>query len=115
MLPLRSGISRRVVPRRRLCWSCNVTDAGLARVAEVRAGVGQGEREMRPPSRVPSTLAPLRRAKLFGVALALLTVAVAAQAPKAPKFRHERSVEAPTGGPHRLAVDVTLLAGGKPF
>lgn len=51
----------------------------------------------------------------LGVAFALLTVAVAAQEPKAPKFRHERSVEAPAGGPHRLAVDVTLLAGGKPF
>lgn len=53
--------------------------------------------------------------KYLGIVFALLMIAVSAQEPHAPKFRHERSVDAPTSGAHRLAVDVTLLAGGKPF
>ncbi len=57
--------------------------------------------------------------KCIGLTLAVAVAVAAAQEPKppsaAPKFRHERSVDAPTSGAHRLAVDVTLLSGGTPF
>jgi len=53
--------------------------------------------------------------RLRVMSVLLLAVPLAAQEPRAPKFRHERSVEAPTAGAHRLVLDVTLLAGGTPF
>jgi len=50
------------------------------------------------------------------LALVLFAATLAAQtpAPGAP-FRFERPIVVAAGGPHRLAIDVPLLAGGNPF
>jgi hypothetical protein len=50
-------------------------------------------------------------------ALVLLAVALAAQDRPAPNppFRFERPIVVSTGGPHRLAIDVSLLVGGNAF
>jgi hypothetical protein len=48
--------------------------------------------------------------------LVLFVAALSAQErPPAPAFRFERPVAAAAGKPHRLAIDVPLLAGGNPF
>lgn len=47
--------------------------------------------------------------------LALVSLVLSAQTPVAPRFRYERTVQVTAGGSNRLDVDVTLLAGGKPF
>ena len=50
------------------------------------------------------------------VLLGALTVAAAAQQPaQPPTFRFERPIVTNGEGPHRLAIDVPLLAGGRPF
>jgi uncharacterized protein DUF3999 len=46
---------------------------------------------------------------------ALLTTASAQQPRNPPTFRFERTVTTDGGGPRRLAIDVPLLTGGKPF
>ena len=47
--------------------------------------------------------------------LVIASVAVGAQGPTAPKFRHERAVELTSGHAHRLDIDATLLTGSQPF
>jgi hypothetical protein len=56
------------------------------------------------------------RARLAMSALVVLAVALDAQSP-APNaaFRFERPIVAATAGPHRLAIDVALLAGASAF
>jgi hypothetical protein len=49
------------------------------------------------------------------LAALLLAAASAQQAPAPPTFRFERPVTTDGSGPRRLAIDVPLLAGGKPF
>jgi hypothetical protein len=49
------------------------------------------------------------------LALLLLATASAQQVPARPTFRFERPVTTDGRGPRRLAIDVPLLAGGKPF
>jgi hypothetical protein len=49
------------------------------------------------------------------LAVWLLARASAQQTPAPPTFRFERPVTTDGSGPRRLAIDVPLLAGGKPF
>jgi hypothetical protein len=49
------------------------------------------------------------------ILVALLTTLAAQQSPAPEQFRFERPVKTGGPGPRRLAIDVTLLAGGKPF
>ena len=52
---------------------------------------------------------------LIAITIALGLGVTAAQQPRRPQFRYERAVQIAAAGPQRLEVDVTLLAGGKPF
>jgi len=46
---------------------------------------------------------------------ALLGAPLGAQQPNPPAFRFERPIQPSAAGPQRLAIDVPLLVGGKPF
>jgi uncharacterized protein DUF3999 len=59
------------------------------------------------------TTSQLRLAACTGLALGAAVLA-AQERPPAPPFRFERPITT-SGGPHRLAVDVPLVAGGKAF
>lgn len=59
------------------------------------------------------TTSRLRLAACSGIAL-LASALAAQERPPAPPFRFERPITT-SGGPHRLAIDVPLLAGGNAF
>jgi hypothetical protein len=56
-----------------------------------------------------------RRFLAIGTSLAILGFTLSAQSPAVPRFRFERPIDVTSAGPQRLDVDVSLLAGGKPF
>ena len=48
-------------------------------------------------------------------AVLFLLAGASAQQPAPPAFKYERPIVAAGAGPHRLAMDVTLLTGTNPF
>ena len=101
---LRHGIPRRSVSGGVARRSCHLALARGAGAAEVRAASAEGRLMIKAAIRfVPAILV-----------IALATVA-AQQTPAPTQFRFERPVRTGGSGPRRLAIDVTLLTGSRPF